>query len=274
MCFRSGLFFLGLPKSANFSKEQLGSKLAGTDTALDAKSLVKELATAEGTQVYEEKTQPDGTRVRMLKTAKGLTVQGDAPALEGTAVGARAAGTEIKFESLPVLAKDAAVLDETKQPDGSIVRTLKSKSGVLMKETSWPPAEPTDALVTGDGIHALKFNELNELAYDEAKRQSHEGSTVIVEGRMKRVGDKEFTLFRLKMTCCAADTVPLKVRIVLPQAAPAASTSSTGWVRVKGQLQFYPIPGQGKGPAQYTCPCSGGRHHRREGTQAGHQGKE
>ncbi len=246
LVFPVGLFFLGLP-NASFSKERQ-LKLAGTDTALDAKSL-KELATAEGTQVYEEKTQPDGTRVRMLKTAKGLTVREMLPPSKERQLALAQPEQEIKFESLPVLAKDAAVLSDTKQPDGSIVRTLKSKSGVLMKETSWPPAEPTYALVTGDGVH-MKFNELNELAYDEAKRQSHEGSTVIVEGRLKRVGDKEFTLFRLKMTCCAADTVPLKVRIVLPQAL--SGHDDFEWVQVKGQLQFYKIPGQGKGPAQYV----------------------
>ena len=87
-----------------------------------------------------------------------------------------------------------------------------------------------------------RFNELNDAALNEGKRKYMEGETVILEGRFKRLADKEFSLFRMKMTCCAADTVPLKVRIVVPQAL--SNFSDFDWVTVKGQLQFLQVQGQ------------------------------
>ena len=49
----------------------------------------------------------------------------------------------------------------------------------------------------------------------------------------------------LLLTALAAvpsDTVPLKVRIVVPQAL--GGFNDFDWVRVKGQLQFWQVPGQ------------------------------
>ena len=116
-------------------------------------------------------------------------------------------------------------------------RFLKTKTGLEIRETTAKPgAEPMYTLVTSEGVR-MKFNQLNELAYDEAKRKLYEGNTVIVEGRMRRIGDKEFTLFRMKMTCCAPDQVPLKVRIFVPQAL--AGFEDFSWVKVTGQLQFF-----------------------------------
>jgi hypothetical protein len=85
-----------------------------------------------------------------------------------------------------------------------------------------------------------RFNDLNDAAYDDAKRESLQGQAALLEGRFRRLGDKEFTLYRLKMTCCAADTVPLKVRIVTPQAL--SGFNDHDWVQVKGQVQFIPVP--------------------------------
>jgi len=147
---------------------------------------------------------------------------------------------------LKELASDAELTKEEKQPNGDVVRTLKSKSGLLILATT--PAnggEPTYKLPqsVGGGIE-MKFNELNEIAFDEGKRNAQQGNNVTVEGRFKRVGDKEFTLFRLKMTCCAADTVPLKVRIIVPEALGASDYKDFDWVRVTGQLQFLKVPDQ------------------------------
>jgi uncharacterized membrane protein YcgQ (UPF0703/DUF1980 family) len=86
----------------------------------------------------------------------------------------------------------------------------------------------------------LRFADLNDAAYDEAKRESLQGQTAQLEGLFRRLGDKEFTLFRLKMTCCAADTVPLKVRIITPTAL--SGFSDMDWVQVKGQIQFVRVP--------------------------------
>jgi uncharacterized membrane protein YcgQ (UPF0703/DUF1980 family) len=88
----------------------------------------------------------------------------------------------------------------------------------------------------------MRFNELNDAALDDGKRENLNGKTAILEGRFKKLADKEFSLFRLKMTCCAADTVPLKVRIIVPQAL--SGYQDFDWVTVKGQLQFVKVPGQ------------------------------
>ena len=155
----------------------------------------------------------------------------------------------IPTEDLKALAKDAEVVSEKKLDDGSTIRTLKTKNKLTIRETI--PAgsgEPVLALVTEGGAE-MRFNDLMGAAYDPAKRQSYEGQTAILEGRFKRLSDKEFTLFRLKMTCCAADTTPLKARIVVPQAL--SQFSDFDWVRVKGQIQFVKIPGQKNGPEEY-----------------------
>ena len=90
----------------------------------------------------------------------------------------------------------------------------------------------------------VSFNDLNDAATNDDKRQVFEGQTALLEGRFRRLGDKEFSLIRLRMTCCAADTIPLKVRIVTPYAL--SGFNDMEWVSVKGQIQFIPMPG-GKG---------------------------
>jgi hypothetical protein len=86
----------------------------------------------------------------------------------------------------------------------------------------------------------MSFNDLNDAAGNEAKRSVMQGQTALLEGRFRRLGDKEFTLFRLRMTCCAADTIPLKVRIVTPYAL--SGLNDFDWVQVKGQIQFIQVP--------------------------------
>ncbi len=137
-------------------------------------------------------------------------------------------------------------------PSGSFSQAAQAK--MLGKEEALG-ADQLDALMKGAGAGGagseMGFNELNDAAFDEAKRQSLEGKTAILEGRFKRLADKEFTLFRLKMTCCAADTVPLKVRIIVPQSPN--NIKDFDWVRVKGQIQFIALPG-GKAGAENYIP--------------------
>jgi hypothetical protein len=89
----------------------------------------------------------------------------------------------------------------------------------------------------------MSFNDLNDAAFDPAKRESMEGQTAVLEGKFHKLGDKEFTLFRLKMTCCAADTIPLKVRIKVDNGSLSGFRNSDG-VSVKGQIQFIQLPGK------------------------------
>ena len=93
----------------------------------------------------------------------------------------------------------------------------------------------------------MSFNDLNDAAFDEAKRESMQGQTAVLEGKFRKIGDKEFTLFRLKMTCCAADTIPLKVRIKVEGGGSLSGFRDYDGVSVKGQIQFIQVPGK----AQY-----------------------
>jgi uncharacterized membrane protein YcgQ (UPF0703/DUF1980 family) len=139
-------------------------------------------------------------------------------------------------------APGTTVKEQKTLDDGSTVRVLWTEKKLKIRETT--PKEggtPHYQLITEAG-RAFTFNELNDAAYDEGKRRSYEGQTALLEGRFKRIGDKEFTLFRMKMTCCAADTVPLKVRIVVPQAL--SGFNDFDWVQVKGQIQFMQVSGQ------------------------------
>jgi hypothetical protein len=97
-----------------------------------------------------------------------------------------------------------------------------------------------DNVATGEGS-VLSFNDLNDAAYDESKREALGGKIGILVGRFDRIGDKEFRLYRLKMTCCAADTVPLKVRILTRTAVTGFNSGE--WVRVKGEVRFVQQPG-------------------------------
>jgi uncharacterized repeat protein (TIGR03943 family) len=92
---------------------------------------------------------------------------------------------------------------------------------------------------------SLGFRELSEAAHSESKQQALEGKTVKLRGMFMRLrGDKEFTLFKIRMRCCAADAIPMQVRIFSP--VPLNQFQDREWVEVKGQLQFVKLAGQQK----------------------------
>ncbi len=85
------------------------------------------------------------------------------------------------------------------------------------------------------------FRELAESAQDAEGRSRLEGQTAVIEGRYSWIDSRQFTLFRLKMTCCAADTVPLKVRVVLKNGT-LSGLDQFHWVRMTGRVQFVTAP--------------------------------
>ncbi|MBY0515144.1 MAG: hypothetical protein K2P78_14720 [Gemmataceae bacterium] len=129
---------------------------------------------------------------------------------------------------------------ETREADGRVVRILRPKQPPELKETTLPDGtkkyEPH--VVLKDPI-VMSFKDLNDAAGDDGKREGLEGETVVIVGRMNRVTDKQFTLYRMKMTCCSADMVPLKVRMVAPQAL--AGYQNGEWVKVTGRLEFHQV---------------------------------
>src|SRR5581483_8188676 len=89
----------------------------------------------------------------------------------------------------------------------------------------------------------LAFKELSNAALIPSAREELEGKTGRLKGMYSRLGsDKEFTLFRVKMNCCAADAIPLEVRIISPENITRIDEKQ--WVEVEGQIQFRKIVGK------------------------------
>lgn len=83
----------------------------------------------------------------------------------------------------------------------------------------------------------LDFKELERAGYDPDQRKWYEGKTGILKGQFSRTADDQiFRLVRFKMTCCAADAIPLRVMIVAPKAV--THVNDLQWVQVTGQIQF------------------------------------
>ena len=147
-------------------------------------------------------------------------------------------------KAIEAMAKDPATVEvkpvET-QADGTKVRELQATNGLKIREIVATSGETKYVIIPGAG-QEMRFNDLTEAALDADKMKAYEGQTAIMQGRFKRLGDKEFTLFRQKMTCCGADTVMLKVRIIAPQAVNGFYDFD--WVQVKGVIQFIKAPGQ------------------------------
>lgn len=107
---------------------------------------------------------------------------------------------------------------------------LKRQLGAQLEDNSIVKMEQT-------GEIKLLFPELEAAAYTPQKRAYYEGKIGSLKGQFVAGGsDKEFTLFRLKITCCAADVIPLMVRIVSPESITNIKTEQ--WVEVTGQIQF------------------------------------
>jgi uncharacterized repeat protein (TIGR03943 family) len=97
----------------------------------------------------------------------------------------------------------------------------------------------------GGEMVELGFKELSNAALVPAAREELEGKTGRLRGMYARQGsDKEFTLFRVKMNCCAADAIPLEVRIVSPENITRINDKQ--WVEVEGQIQFRKVGGKNK----------------------------
>ncbi len=92
----------------------------------------------------------------------------------------------------------------------------------------------------GGDVLQFDFNELNVSAYDPDKRAQYEGRRVRVKGQIKAQAgvEKQYTLFKLKMTCCAADMIPLKALIKSDTVIPASQLKDYDWVTAEGVLQF------------------------------------
>jgi len=90
---------------------------------------------------------------------------------------------------------------------------------------------------SGDGVLNLQFKELEGWANNEDQRQTFEGRIGRLKGQfVLGKSSNTFGLVRFKMTCCAADAIPLNVAIISPESV--ADFKAMSWVQVTGQIQF------------------------------------
>ena len=101
---------------------------------------------------------------------------------------------------------------------------------------------PLMPLTKKQSVTVMRFNDLANAALRENSRDFYDGSTVQLKGQFMPLSDKEFNLYRMKMTCCVADAVPLKARIVSP--VTLQKFQPREWVTVTGELQFRKVAGQ------------------------------
>jgi uncharacterized repeat protein (TIGR03943 family) len=82
----------------------------------------------------------------------------------------------------------------------------------------------------------LRFKELTSVAAVPSRHEQYEGDIGIIRGQFAPAkNDRQFTLFRVNMTCCAADAVFLETRIEAPE---AVAISANQWVQVEGIISF------------------------------------
>ena len=90
-------------------------------------------------------------------------------------------------------------------------------------------------------IYTPGLRELSDAAADRNKREYWDGRLAELRGLFAPISEREFTLFRLKMTCCASDAVPVKVRIFAPDGVSKFNLERGKGVSVVGQVQFRKI---------------------------------
>jgi hypothetical protein len=107
----------------------------------------------------------------------------------------------------------------------------------------WPaPAVEEDPLPPG--VLFVGFQQLQQAAYTPETRQVWEGQLVRVKGQFAPSRDsKKFRLYRMKMTCCAADAYPLNVEIESPASLDVAGFQAR-WVNVTGVIHFRKASGR------------------------------
>jgi hypothetical protein len=102
-----------------------------------------------------------------------------------------------------------------------------------------------NAKSTGEDFN-ITFQQLNLAAVYADNRDFYENKTVRLVGQYVPIDNRHFTLRRFKISCCAADAVPLSAVIMADpdakQTLPSDSLQGK-WVQAIGRVQFLPRAG-------------------------------
>jgi hypothetical protein len=94
---------------------------------------------------------------------------------------------------------------------------------------------------SGKTVTPIGFKELQGASFHDYTRDFWNGQLVRLKGQFKPSGNaRAFSLVRVKITCCAADAIPLNVVIMLDPAAQGSFDKfrDQQWVDVTGEVQF------------------------------------
>ena len=94
------------------------------------------------------------------------------------------------------------------------------------------------AVQAKDGAIQTDFDTLASAAFTPDKRDAYTGQKASIVGNMRKGSDKQFTLYKLKMTCCSADMIPLKALAVVNAASQLATFTDHQQIEVTGTIQF------------------------------------
>jgi uncharacterized membrane protein YcgQ (UPF0703/DUF1980 family) len=123
------------------------------------------------------------------------------------------------------------------------VEKLRGRPGTRVKLTLRHENEDKTEnveFVRATDIIGVPFKELEEAAYNQTSRQYYQGRTVRIRGQFQPREPRIFSLVRLKITCCAADAIPLNVVTIIDAQSKttAEHIKPMQWVEVTGRIQF------------------------------------
>jgi hypothetical protein len=220
------LYFLGLPN-------------AGLTSKISAVELEQ---TAAGTAV-------ENTGMRINKDAASDLLQIVAVAPDGPADKAGLKVDDVITQITSIMDEEGKPLD---RPEIASSRNLTVQEAV--DKLRGPPqtkvqlavqrarSEPLNLeIVRSAAILNLEFKELERAAYTADQRRFYAGKIGRLKGQFfPGNNDRTFSLARIKITCCAADAIPLNIVIMLDPASKEGikNAKPQQWVQVTGEIQF------------------------------------
>jgi len=222
------LYFLDLP-NAGFSAAY--SKIAGISAGDLTEDTSRKYASNTGLQI---------TKVGATGAIKVVKVIGDSPA-QKAGIKANDLISQVTLFNGPtgtdVFSLKGKSLDEAAKHLGGKPGTTISLS--ILHEGEEKPQEVK--LTHAMDVMTLEFKALETAAYSVTGREAFTGKIVQIRGQFRPgPDDHSFSLVRYKITCCAADAIPLNVVIRLDPKNKEGlrDVKALQWVDVTGQVQF------------------------------------
>jgi uncharacterized membrane protein YraQ (UPF0718 family) len=114
--------------------------------------------------------------------------------------------------------------------------------GAFLAAAAWAAESSTEEVAD------VNFLQLEMAALTAEQRDYFRGKKVRLTGRYVPFTEREFTLVRYRINCCAADATPLRARITIPthykETLPVAQLRDK-WVEVTGRVDFEQDPRTG-----------------------------